>query len=47
MPEGRSVGNYSLIGNFGCNYVISLDLLQNGFDNRRLAFQAHITESWD
>jgi len=26
------------------NYQISLDLLQNRFNNRRLAFQAHITE---
>jgi len=26
------------------NYAIALDLLQNGFDNRRLVFQAHITE---
>jgi len=36
MPGGRSVGNYSLIGNFGW--------LQNRFNNRRLVFQAHITE---
>nr|XP_044251206.1 LOW QUALITY PROTEIN: uncharacterized protein LOC108070124 [Drosophila takahashii] len=26
------------------NYAIALDLLQNRFDNRRLVFQAHITE---
>jgi len=26
------------------NYAIALDLLKNRFDNRRLVFQAHITE---
>jgi len=26
------------------NYAIALDLLQNRFGNRRLVFQAHITE---